>query len=190
MSDTRLRDPLALEYHVVHSQRVGDPGTCAGVRPIAAVGWQTVRAFSLVLVAAWFGVPSVFYGDALGLGRIPVIVFAVVGSMIGVMLNLMLSGWLAVRLRRRAESNGTTSRVDRISSRAAPIVDRFGMVGFGLAGPVVLGTFGSALVAPVIGVPRRRAFFALLVGVTVWCGVFGVIADVLVGRLGSSPGAS
>lgn len=148
-----------------------------------------MRIVSLVIVAAWFGVPSVFYGDALGLDRVTVIVFAVVGSMLGVTVNLLLSDWLAERFRQRAESKGATSRVDRVSDRAQPIVDRFGLIGLALAGPVVLGTFGTALVAPIIGVSRRRAFLALLLGVTAWCTIFGVAVDLLVDRLATDSAA-
>jgi uncharacterized membrane protein len=50
-------------------------------------------------------------------------------------------------------------------------------------GPIVLGTFGTALVGPLVGVSRRRVFLALLLGVTVWCVVFAIAADLLVDRL-------
>jgi uncharacterized membrane protein len=146
-----------------------------------------MRIVSLVIVASLFGVPSVFYGDALGLDRLPVILWTVVGSMIGVTVNLLLSDWIATRLRRRADAKGTASRVDRVSDRAQPVVDRFGVLGLGLAGPMVLGTFGAALVAPVIGVSRPRAFLALLLGVTVWCVIFGIAADLLTDRLATNP---
>ena len=76
------------------------------------------------------------------------IVAAIVGSMIGVTINLLASDRIANRLRRRADAKGTTSRVDRVSGRAGPILDRLGPVGLGLVGPIVLGTFGTALVGP------------------------------------------
>jgi uncharacterized membrane protein len=142
-----------------------------------------VRFVSLMIIAAIFGVPSVFYGDALELSRPVVVVGAVVGSMIGVTFNLLASGWVAGRLRRRADIKGTTSRIDRVSDRAQPIIDRMGTVGLGLVGPIVLGTFGTALVGPLVGVSRRRVFLALLLGVTLWCVVFAIAADLLVDRL-------
>jgi uncharacterized membrane protein len=148
-----------------------------------------VRVVSLLIVGAIFGVPSVFYGDALGLSRPAVIVAAIVGSMIGVTINLLASDWIADRLRRRADTKGTTSRVDRVSDRAGPILDRLGTVGLGLIGPILLGTFGTALVGPLIGVSRRRVFFALLVGVTVWCTVFAIASDLLVEKFASDPNA-
>lgn len=146
-----------------------------------------MRIVSLLIVASLFGVPSVFYGDALGLDRLSVIFWAVVGSMIGVTFNLLLSDWIAAWLRRRADAKGSTSRVDLVSARARPVVDRFGLLGLSLAGPVLLGTFGAALVAPIIGIPRPRAFLALLVGVTLWCIVFGFAADLLTDRLAVNP---
>jgi uncharacterized membrane protein len=148
-----------------------------------------VRLLSLVIIASIFGVPSVFYGDALGLSRWVVVVVSVVGSMLGVTVNLLASDWIAGRLRRRAAVKGTTSRVDRISERAQPIVDQMGTVGLGLVGPILLGTFGTALVGPLVGVSRRRVFLALLLGVTVWCVVFAVASDLLVDRLAVDPNA-
>jgi uncharacterized membrane protein len=139
-----------------------------------------VRVFSLLMVGAIFGVPSVLYGDALGLSRPAVIVWAVIGSMIGVTVNVLASDWVADRMRRRANAKGTTSRIDLVSDRAGPIVDRLGTVGLGLVGPILLGTFGTALVGPLIGIPRRRVFFALLVGVIFWCTVFAIASDLLV----------
>ena len=146
-----------------------------------------MRVVTLVIGAWWFGIPAVFYGDALGLDRVSVIVWVVVGAMAGVAFNLLLSDWIATRLRRRAEARGQRSRVDRIAERARPLVDRVGLVGLGLVGPVVLGTFGTALVAPVLGMPRRRAFLSLLIGVTAWCTVLGVAADVLVDQFELDP---
>lgn len=61
--------------------------------------------------------------------------------------------------------------------------DRVGVIGLGLAGPVVLGTFGTAL----LGVSRRQAFLALLLDVTVWCTVFAIASDLLVDRLDPTP---
>jgi uncharacterized membrane protein len=146
-----------------------------------------VRVLSLLIAGAIFGVPSVFYGDALGLSRPAVIGAAIVGSMIGVTINLLASDLVANRLRRRADAKGTTSRVDRVSDRAGPILDRLGPVGLGLVGPILLGTFGTALVGPLIGVSRRRVFFALLVGVIVWCTVFAIASDLLVEQFESNP---
>jgi uncharacterized membrane protein len=148
-----------------------------------------VRVVSVLIVGAIFGVPSVFYGDALGLSRPAVIVAAIVGSMIGVTINLLASDWIADRLRRRAATKGTTSRVDYVSDRAGPIVDRLGAIGLGLIGPILLGTFGTALVGPLLGITRRKVFLALLLGVSVWCTIFGIASDLLVDRFASVPTA-
>jgi uncharacterized membrane protein len=117
-----------------------------------------MRFFSLLMAGAIFGVGSIVYGDGLGLSGPVVFAGSVIGSMVGVAVNLVGARWLANRLRARAEAKGEESRVDRIARRAGPLVDQLGTVGLGLVGPVVFGTFGAALVAPIVGVPRRRAF--------------------------------
>ena len=58
------------------------------------------------------------------------------------------------------------------------------MIGLGLVGPVVLFTFGTALIGPALGISRRRVFTALLVGVSFWCAVLAVLSDLLVSAYG------
>jgi uncharacterized membrane protein len=144
-------------------------GASLGLRATFLSSCPGMRFFSLLGAGAIFGVASVFYGEGLGLSGPVVFVGSVIGSMVGVTLNLVGATWLADRLRARAEVKGEESRVDRIARRAGPLVDRLGMVGLGLIGPVVFGTFGTALVAPVVGVPRIKAFITILLGVCVWC---------------------
>jgi len=139
-----------------------------------------VRVLSLVVVAAILGVPSVFYGDALGLSISTTFFATVVGAMAGVTANLFASEWMLARLRARAERKGKTSNVDLLGDRAAPILERGGIVGIGLLGPIVLGTFGTALVGPALGISRRRIFVALLLGISFWCAVLAVVSDLLV----------
>ena len=146
-----------------------------------------MRIVSLLAVAAVFGVPSVFYGGALGLSVPTVLITTVIGSMIGVTVNLLASSWIVATVRRRAAEKGKVSRLVRLERTAGPILERFGTIGLALAGPVLLGTCGTALVAPAFGVSRMRTFLALFAGVTFWCAVWAVAADLLVGKYGTQP---
>lgn len=145
-----------------------------------------MRVVTLILVASILGVPSVFYGDALGLSISTIFLATVIGSMAGVSANLLASHWILASLEARAERKGNTSRLERLGDRATPILERGGMIGLGLVGPVVLGTFGTALIGPALGISRRRVFTALLVGVTFWCAVLAVVSDLLVSAYGVS----
>ena len=144
-----------------------------------------MRVVSLILVAALLGVPSVFYGEALGLSVSAIFLATVVGSMAGVSANLLASHWIVARIEARAERNGTTSKLERLGDRAAPILERGGLIGVGLVGPIVLGTFGTALICPALGISRRRVFLALLGGVSFWCAVLAVVSELLVSAYGA-----
>ncbi|MGW4636303.1 hypothetical protein [Nocardia sp. NPDC004415] len=55
--------------------------------------------------------------------------------------------------------------------RARRVLDRYGVVGFGLAGPALFGTWGSALLGAALGIPRRQLIGWLMAGITLWCTV-------------------
>ncbi|MDG4856647.1 hypothetical protein P8605_00430 [Streptomyces sp. T-3] len=67
--------------------------------------------------------------------------------------------------------SGTTGR------RARRLFDRYGVVGFGIAGPALFGTWGSSLVGAALGVPRWRLIRWLMAGVTLWCTVMLIASD-------------
>ncbi|WP_199552398.1 hypothetical protein [Streptomyces sp. N35] len=70
---------------------------------------------------------------------------------------------------------------DRLSGtagrRARRVFDRYGVVGFGIVGPALFGTWGSSLLGAALGIPRRRLIRWLLAGVTLWCTVMLIASD-------------
>ncbi|MGW5454664.1 hypothetical protein [Nocardia sp. NPDC003979] len=61
--------------------------------------------------------------------------------------------------------------------RARRVLARFGVPGFGILGPALFGTWGSAMLGAALGIPRRRLIGWLMTGVTVWCTVLLVSSD-------------
>ncbi|MEV0248565.1 hypothetical protein AB0H76_18340 [Nocardia sp. NPDC050712] len=61
--------------------------------------------------------------------------------------------------------------------RARRVLDRYGVVGFGIAGPALFGTWGSALLGAALGIPRWRLIRALMTGIALWCTVLLFAAD-------------
>ncbi|MFJ7271621.1 hypothetical protein ACIQV3_34105 [Streptomyces sp. NPDC099050] len=61
--------------------------------------------------------------------------------------------------------------------RARRLFERYGVVGFGLAGPALFGTWGSSLLGAALGIPRWRLIRWLMAGVTLWCTVLLVASD-------------
>lgn len=65
----------------------------------------------------------------------------------------------------------------RAGRRARRVLDRYGVVGFGLAGPALFGTWGSALLGAALGIPRWRLIRALMTGIALWCTVLLFASD-------------
>lgn len=61
--------------------------------------------------------------------------------------------------------------------RARRVLDRYGVVGFGLIGPALFGTWGSALLGAALGIPRWALIRALMAGIALWCTVLLFASD-------------
>ncbi|MFD7550911.1 hypothetical protein ACFV0R_28355 [Streptomyces sp. NPDC059578] len=61
--------------------------------------------------------------------------------------------------------------------RARRIFERYGVVGFGIVGPALFGTWGSSLLGAALGIPRWRLIRWLMAGVTLWCTVMLFASD-------------
>ncbi|NEW47991.1 hypothetical protein [Nocardia cyriacigeorgica] len=61
--------------------------------------------------------------------------------------------------------------------RARRVLDRYGVVGFGIAGPALFGTSGSALLGAALGIPRWRLIRSLMTGIALWCTVLLFASD-------------
>lgn len=61
--------------------------------------------------------------------------------------------------------------------RARRVLDRYGVAGFGIVGPALFGTWGSALLGAALGIPRWPLICWLMTGITLWCTVLLVASD-------------
>lgn len=68
--------------------------------------------------------------------------------------------------------------------RARRVLARFGVVGFGILGPALFGTWGSALLGAALGIPRWRLIRWLMTGVALWCTVLLVASDAALSLFG------
>ncbi|GAB2657254.1 hypothetical protein [Nocardia goodfellowii] len=68
--------------------------------------------------------------------------------------------------------------------RARRILARFGVVGFGILGPALFGTWGSALLGGALGIPRWPLIRWLMTGVALWCTVLLFASDAAFGFFG------
>ncbi|WP_278263296.1 hypothetical protein [Nocardia sp. AG03] len=168
--------------------------------------------FAWTLLAGFvLGTPAIPVGLSLSLPG-PAALFAVLlGAACCVVCAVFVgdrarSQWLSWRLRRKQsaiqagsvrEAEGGTlvttvaagaSEPDtRLSGaagqRARRVLARFGVVGFGLVGPALFGTWGSALLGAALGIPRWRLVGWLMAGVTLWCTVLLFASNAAFGLL-------
>ncbi|MGY0500259.1 hypothetical protein ACWZHB_17360 [Nocardia sp. FBN12] len=67
--------------------------------------------------------------------------------------------------------------------RAPRVLDRYGVAGFGIVGPALFGTWGSALLGAALGIPRWPLICWLMIGITLWCTVLLVASDAVLAVL-------
>ena len=129
---------------------------------------QFLSVFLLSSFELWAAVPA---GIALGLSPLLVWLATVSGAMVGI-VGVVLAGerlrpWLIARLGRgRAREGG----------RVRGIWERYGVIGWGLVGPLLLGAPLSAALGVALGAPRGRLVFWLGAGVVLWVTVLTLAA--------------
>ncbi|WP_194814478.1 small multi-drug export protein [Nocardia sp. XZ_19_385] len=131
-----------------------------------------------------FGTPAVPVGLSLSLPG-PVALFAVLlGAACCVVFAVVAMErarwhWQSWRGRRKSgEMPATDARLSGATGRRARrVLDRYGVVGFGLVGPALFGTWGSALLGAALGIPRWRLIGWLMTGIALWCTVMLVASD-------------
>ena len=121
---------------------------------------QLLGVFALSVVELWAAVPA---GVALGLPPILVWLTTVVGGMVGIVVVVLagerLRAWLVSRLGHGRAREGR---------RLRSIWERYGVIGCGLLGPLVLGAPLSAAVGVGLGAPKYRLLIWLGAGVVLW----------------------
>lgn len=159
---------------------------------------RTLVAYLTVLVAAavpWLEVLLVVpVGILAGLSPTAVVVVAAVGN-VASLVPVVLGGdrlrawWRARRRARMAAANeadgspgteaggspgGGPPAASGRSARAQRVLDRYGLPGVALLGPLLTGIHVAALAALAAGAPKRPTLLWSTAGVVVWSAVTGV----------------
>lgn len=115
---------------------------------------------ALAVVELWAAVPA---GFALGLPATLVWLTTVAGALLGVVVVVLagdrLRSWILRHAGRRRSAEG---------GRVRRLWERYGVVGWGLVGPLLLGAPLAAALGVGLGAPRRHLVFWLGCGVVLW----------------------
>jgi hypothetical protein len=136
---------------------------------------QLLSVFLLSAFELYAAVPA---GLALGLSPFLVWLATVAGALVSVVVVVLagerLRPWLIARLGRgRAREGG----------RVRGIWERYGVIGWGLVGPLLLGAPLSAALGVALGAPRGRLLFWLGAGVGLWVTILTLAAVLGVGAV-------
>ncbi|MFJ3841326.1 hypothetical protein ACIPY6_38270 [Streptomyces sp. NPDC090054] len=150
--------------------------------------WAVLAGFAL-------GTPAVPFGLSISLAP-PIALIAVLLGAAGCLLSAVFAAgwlrtrWLAWRSKRRPVTAGAPpeNRRNRLDGptgrRARRVVNRYGVIGFGIIGPALFGTWGSAMLGTALGLPRWRLIGWLMAGVTLWCTVMLFASEALIDAFG------
>lgn len=107
-------------------------------------------------------------GIALGLPPVVTMVLALAGNAATIVLFAAGSGKILAAAERRRERKGKAAAVDARRSRAKRIFVRYGDLGMGIVGPLVIGTQFAAAVAVSLGASVVRASVVQTLGAASW----------------------
>lgn len=139
-------------------------------------------AYALVAIAAatpWLEVLLVVPAAILaGLAPVPVVVLAAAGNIVTIVPAVLLADRIRTWLRRRRSTGDDETVEPARAGRGQRVMERYGLPGLALLGPLVTGIHVAALVAIGAGANRRSTLYWLSLGVLVWSIVMAAITVV------------
>lgn len=152
---------------------------------MTAAQWSILLAMFIGGAIPWLEAIIVIpVGVLAGGPPVPVVLVALVGNLLTVWLTAVFgqrlrSWWSARRAAKRERAGGehpeTQQRRQRRAERIERVMNRWGMPGLALLGPLGLGTHLSAFAAVAVGVSSRAAFGWVAAGTVLWSVIAGVL---------------
>ena len=127
---------------------------------------QFLGVAAIAVVELWAAVPA---GMAMGLPAPVVGVATFVGALLSILIVVMAGDRLRTWLVERFGHGGA-----REGGRLRRLWDRYGVIGWGLLAPLLLGAPLSAAIGVALGAGRGRLVFWLGLGVVLWTTVLTV----------------
>lgn len=131
-------------------------------------GLQLLSVAAIAILELWAAVPA---GIAMGLPAPLVWAATVCGALTGIAVVVFAGDRLRTWLVARFGHGGA-----RPGGRLRHLWDRYGVIGWGLLAPLLLGAPLAAAIGVALGAARSRLVFWLGVGAVVWTTVLTVVA--------------
>jgi hypothetical protein len=127
---------------------------------------QFLSVAAIAIVELWAAVPG---GIAMGLPALSVWVATLGGALVGITVVVVAGERLRTWLVDRFGHGGA-----REGGRLRALWDRYGVIGWGLLAPLLLGAPVAAAIGVALGGARRRLVFWLGAGAALWTTVLTV----------------
>ncbi len=142
---------------------------------IATAVWSTIpfiEADAGVMIAILAGVPI-----------IPATIAAIVGNVLAVMAVIAATD----RIRRWLKNHSSKQKQEKRQTKVRRAVQKYGVPGASLLGPLLIGTHLNALFMAAAGVDRRYLFIWQVIAIVVWAVIFALLTQYLVDALQGVP---
>ncbi len=134
-------------------------------RKVMDVLVAVLTVVALGAVELWAAVPA---GFALGLHPVATAVAAAVGATVASVVVLVAGG------RLRAKLTHGRSQADNPDSAIGRIWRRYGVIGLGLAAPLLVGAPAGTAIGVALGAPPDRLLRWMIIGIVAWSAILAV----------------
>jgi hypothetical protein len=144
------------------------PGIFRSRSRIAKMAWKLLTLFALGVAELWAAAPA---GALMRLHPLLVCAVAALGAVTGgaavVLLGERVKAWLERRRKRE--------RMEKRRGLLFRIWQRYGVIGWGLVAPLLVGSPLGAALGLALGAPPRRLLPWLCAGSVLWSAVFSIL---------------
>ncbi|MDO4712629.1 MAG: small multi-drug export protein [Candidatus Saccharibacteria bacterium] len=133
--------------------------------------------WQVVAVVVWSAIPfiesdvGVAIGIGVGVSPIPATIAAIVGNWLAVMAVIILTDKARTKLRGEKEAQSESKR----SRRVMRAMQKFGVPGASLLGPLLVGTHLNAFCMAAAGVNKRYLMVWQTIAIVVWAIIFAAV---------------
>lgn len=133
------------------------------------MAWKLLTLFALGVAELWAAAPA---GAAMGFSPLPVFAVAAAGAVSGGVVVVLLGERVKAWLERKKERE----KLEKRRGLLYRVWLRYGVIGWGLLAPLLVGSPLGAALGLALGAPPRRLLPWLCAGSVLWSAVFSLLA--------------